>query len=770
MKKLLQIACASLCVALTVILFAACKTKNKSNSNEILGALANNLSNTYSTHSTIDFDAVTITLTYANKTTKTLTKGEIDIDVEDAKADTEFILLTSGLSAQTGGELEEETYAISVYVVETGKTYNLSNLPTITVTNNLSGFYDIVSFDAPAFVTTYKSNSAAENISNTDGTKFYQTASYYVGAQNGFVIKPTLTVSSKNDSSYLVPDDYNVTVTVNGTAVVNGGDYDDFSYDNFTFYFKSSAIDENKSFAISILPADYETNLSGDPIKAVTLTVKVGDGYNVYNAVDLGRINLVSESIVLGQYNRHTENKIFYDETNNAAGHLVYKDTSVIWKAFLEQKVEEGIIADDLAPVNGIFIHGDIIVTAADLPADYFITTAEATAHSNAALEGTLRDYSFLYNHYMENDFTFNGNLFSINFSGIKVGLSIIESDEHDDTQKHLKYYTSTQANFEMGHSTAFVFTGKNNQLSYQVANFINTNLTGNIQENINSENDTVIKQASGGLILLKAISSEVKATNNLSRLFFIGYYSELNASANFEVNGVQKESHNGIAVDHCKILDNYTSAVYSWCGQNNTITNSLLDTSGGPSVFLIDRANYINNNYVNNDPASWVIDDATVIDNDLIGSESWFTLTDTSQLATALKNLDQLLSGYGKTIISKTNDKDSSIQYMNILALGMDCLYQGSEDKHIDVSFTYGNWEYHLTPEVSTTYQGLVYVNSSDGSQITVSINQQTGAYSPASAPTGTFQGDKLVILHPMNLAKTYAVIILQVYDKSAN
>lgn len=50
--------------------------------------------------------------------------------------------------------------------------------------------------------------------------------------------------------------------------------------------------------------------------------------------------------------------------------------------------------------VNAVYMHNDIEVKVEDLPSDYFVTTGEAGAYTKA--DGSLRDYSFLYTHYLK--------------------------------------------------------------------------------------------------------------------------------------------------------------------------------------------------------------------------------------------------------------------------------------------------------------------------------------------------------------------------------
>ncbi|MCD8206932.1 MAG: hypothetical protein LUD72_03245, partial [Bacteroidales bacterium] len=64
---------------------------------KIVNVEVNNLDVYYLTTSTIDFDAVTLTVAFDDGSTEVLTEKEYDIDDKDAAENTEFILGTDGL-------------------------------------------------------------------------------------------------------------------------------------------------------------------------------------------------------------------------------------------------------------------------------------------------------------------------------------------------------------------------------------------------------------------------------------------------------------------------------------------------------------------------------------------------------------------------------------------------------------------------------------------------------------------------------------------------
>ena len=82
----------------------------------------NGIATAYMTEDTIEWDKLTVTATYSDKTTKTFTA--IEFDVEAAKEDTELVVYTSGLHAQSS--LEEGEYTIEAALSsELTKKYSL---------------------------------------------------------------------------------------------------------------------------------------------------------------------------------------------------------------------------------------------------------------------------------------------------------------------------------------------------------------------------------------------------------------------------------------------------------------------------------------------------------------------------------------------------------------------------------------------------------------------------------------------------------------------
>ncbi|MBQ7467137.1 MAG: hypothetical protein IJS74_03600 [Clostridia bacterium] len=725
MKKFWLFISSILSAILVVVGLSACNPKKVVEDYTITSVKANNLYSTYHTSDTINFSDVTIEVTFKNGTKVTLTQGEVDIEKENAKEGTQFILNTDGLGTQTAGELEEGEYQISVYLSAYATTKQ--DLMTVTVTEDLSTKYNLYSFLGPQTIAGddgYEKNIVT---SETDESKFYKADGYYVGDDNEFRFKPRLEIGKTEDESFEA-DNYKVKVTVNGTEIVEGQQYDLFKYENFKFYFKDGTewTDENNTFTISMLPADFAKNAYGRNITPVIFTVKVADGYNVYDAVDLGRLSLVSDAFkadaVRTTYERWQSGEVFYNP-NGGFKRVVYYQ---LWEDFLTSKGKT-----NLKPVNAMFIHNDITVTSADIPQEYLISVAEAKAfvgsnneNDYGYLVNSFRDEGWLYPHYMENDFTFNGNMFKLDFSNIKWCLS-----NSDGSTGDAFYYTQNQSNYFMSHAVLFGFLGKSDNTSAQKAIFKNVESIGN-SKNITKKTDQEANEASGSFIYFKSDASEVDVDNCIAKAFMIAFYSEYNKKVYSEGEQPELLANNGLDVSYCKIYDCYNSGLFSYWGENNTLTHSELKRFGGPTIFLINGTE----KGAKESSAEWTIDDETIIESEVTGEEAWFAINGATGAALKIINFS--------SILSEQTDKYFAIDgKINMKAVALESAYLGSTDSILYNFFRIGDSKIALNMgnptsaeqmQAGTTIYTLVSLSQKDPSTWT---QDEVNAYNEAMA-----------------------------------
>lgn len=658
MKKF-SIAIFSIMVLVVSVFFAGCGETPEEK--EIRTVAAQGLRDAYYVTETIDFSSVNLLVTYSDGSSETLTRGEVDLEnAADRNSETQFILYTSGLS--TAEPREEGNYPITCLIVGEETTRSLM---TIEIRDDMSLAYDLAIFADPNFVQTYKDNYAdATNSGSVIGAEgylesaFMVTSGYTVGNDNEFIYKPTYTLFRKN-STDPVEANINVEVEVRENNNLVGSNVYTFNNDTYGFTFTDDAI--GHTYTITMSPSDWD--LDELLMNESTFTVTVQDGWNVYNALDLGRINLFNEEnideIDFANYYKMSVRNIFYDPETFAGsgyGNIKYYE---LWEEFLTEK---GLT--NLTEINGVYIHSDIVVTDQDIPSEYFISSEETSVQSAV---GTIRDFAFLYSHYILTDFTVNGNLFSIDLSGLRAGMSYASNDDAP-----LTIYSSEADFTEPGHSTVFAFIGYEGG---PTATLCNLDARGNMSTAYSADPDMEGMDAvgaAGSLIFVKSIFGETYVDNIISKEFLISLYME-------GETGLKT-----MDVSNSKVFDCFNSGIFSFGSDNNTVTNSHLERFGGPVMFLISRAGN-DNELVGS--AGVTVDASSKLESMVEGTEGWFAITGGDLIAASIKStLDTSLNKYGATILHDNATK------FNLITLVMDSEYLNSNKTSIYGSYKYGD------------------------------------------------------------------------------
>ena len=454
--------------------------------------------------------------------------------------------------------------------------------------------------DAKHEFVLYSQNKSVDP-SKDDG--FYdRTQSFKVGDDNTFNVKPELTVVDA--ATFLPVDkewdyDFTITVTLDGKAV---GDeyYSVVDARSCDIKFTEAAI--GKTFTISVTPGGIDASKAERFTKSVT--VEVVDGYNVYDAKELGYVD--------------TREK---DSTVDAPN----MENGERWKCGWYDFKKDNGLNPDLHPASLIF-QTNIKVTVDDLPANYFYTKAEAQALNDTKAEGSLVDYIYLYMYTQSGDITVDGNYFSLDFSAIP--LIVRESCK------------TTGVGEVIGHSAAF------KSIAGSDVTFQNINMSGNAR-NATSDAD---RNLSGGLIFVKGAGSETfQAKNIIATKFYITFFGE----EPFTENG----NLTVFNLDQTKCYNNYNSFLYNW-GSKMDISNSLFKGCGGP-ITIQDHTStntYEEDNgmkVLGNAPTTNFVD--CIFDNYVAGQEAWFQQFGATALVNNIKAMSDLLvaSGLGKSYVT---------------------------------------------------------------------------------------------------------------------
>ena len=452
-------------------------------------------------------------------------------------------------------------------------TVKATNNPSITASCNVKVVDNVVvsNVDAKHEFVLFDTNKGKDSASN-DG--FYdRTQTYKVGDDNAFNIKPELTVL---DAETYLPvsaskwnHDFDISVKLNGTVVTDNY-YSVIDARNCDIKFTEAAI--GKKFTISVCPGGIPSDRVARFTKSIE--VEVVDGYNVYDAKELG----------------------YFDtrEANSEEDSFALENGTRWQCKWTEFKTANGM-NPALHPAS-LILQKDIKVTTADLPSNYFYTAAEAAAINDTRAAGSLHDWAYLYLHTTTDDVTLDGNYFALDLTEIPL----VTREDHKDTP----------VGGVISHSAAFKAI-RGNEVKFQ-----NINMSGNAK-NATSDADNIY---GGGFIFVKAAGcTTFSACNMIATKFYITVMSERQYD--------QYGQKTVFGLNYMKCFNNYNSFLYNW-GANMHVKNSLFTNCGGPVIIQdhSDTNEYEQQNgmIVLGNPSSTIFEDCT-LNNYVAGSEAWF-------------------------------------------------------------------------------------------------------------------------------------------------
>ena len=500
---------------------------------------------------------------------------------------------------------------------ETTITVRATNNPSISATCNVKVVDNVIvsNVDAKHEFVLFDTNKAKSSSQN-DG--FYdRTQTYKVGDDNAFNVKPELTVL---DAATYLPvsankwnHDFDISVKLDGTVV--GNDYyvvlDARSCD---IKFTEAAV--GKKFTVSVCPGGIPTERVTRFTKSID--VEVVDGYNVYNAKELG---------------------YFDTREANSTEDSFRMENGETWQCkWTEFKTANGM-NPNLHPA-ALILQKDLKVTTADLPANFFYSAADAAAASDTAAAGSLHDWAYLYLHTTATDITLDGNYFELDLSEIPL----VTREDHEDTP----------VGGVVSHAAAFKAI-RGNEVKFQ-----NINMSGNAK-NATSDADKIY---GGGFIFVKAAGcTSFNAYNMIATKFFITIMSER--------QHYQDSPKTVFDINYMKCFNNYNSFLYNW-GATMNIKNSMFTNCGGPVIIQdhSDTKEYESNNgmVVLGNPSSTTFEDC-IINNYVAGSEAWFQQFNATALVPQIKQLSDLLLATGLPKCFVTNEAHEGKAYQQLAA-----------------------------------------------------------------------------------------------------
>lgn len=597
---------------LAVTSLASCNTEQTSSSgNNSSGNVASNSDS----QGGENIDLVSISLNKTSTEIMLESTEQLTVTYNPANASDKAVLWSSNNTAVA--TVDANGLVSAVATGEAVITVSASNNPSITASCNVKVVDNVIvsNVDAKHEFVLFDTNKAKSSTQN-DG--FYdRTQTYKVGDDNAFNIKPELTVL---DAETYLPvsankwnHDFDISVKLEGAAVGNEY-YSIVDARSCDIKFTEAAV--GKKFTVSVCPG-------GIPAERVTrftksIDVEVIDGYNVYNAKELGYFDTREAN--------STEDSFRMENG---------QDWQCKWTEF---KSANGM-NPELHPA-ALILQKDLKVTTADLPANFFYSAADAAAAGDADAAGSLHDWAYLYLHTTATDITLDGNYFELDLSEIPL----VTREDHEDTP----------VGGVVSHAAAFKAI-RGNEVKFQ-----NINMSGNAKNATNDDD----KIYGGGFIFVKAAGSATfNAYNMIATKFFITIMSER--------QHYPDSPKTDFLINYMKCFNNYNSFLYNW-GANMHIKNSMFTNCGGPVIIQdhSDTKEYEQNNgmVILGNPSTTIFEDCQ-INNYVAGTEAWFQQFNATALVPQIKQTSDLLLATGLPKCFVTNEAHEGKAYQQLAA-----------------------------------------------------------------------------------------------------
>ena len=481
-------------------------------------------------------------------------------------------------------------------------------------------FYSILGFDKPKFQTDWAfarllhtDNPATADFDETELNFVDRTQSYKVGDENPFIYLPIITALNDEGDDIEVGA-YTSKVTV---ELKEGSTYTKLEgaaleavveVDNTksSFDFKQAAV--GKTYRITVEPAN-----NPNEVPELSIEVEVVDGFNVHNIAELSAMD---------------NNPRAVDD-------------------WAEYKAAHGITQ---TAQDGIVLHGNLEVTANDIPKSYtynYNANGDNLDGATAENNGTLKYKQTIYCRDAQTPFTVYGNYFTI------------------DT--HKIPYSVDYPDGEFGHTYIFGFGGDDHECpgTKQAACRVESiYMIGNS----NKDDSTQLRGGNNGIIS----SSENLVINNMVSRAFLTHFSTVdsvaasysNAIYNYDVKTTIQNSH---------MYDSYSMMGFAWGDVEVEINDCTFKRAGGPTIMatqVVERHEVtegegddaVTREEIDNIRAPKVTVNGGTTQSYLAGTEGWFDLTPGA--GTAVQTQILPLSGI---IHSTTTKLDAGLAQMGV-------------------------------------------------------------------------------------------------------
>lgn len=522
--------------------------------------------------------------------------------------------------------------------------------------------YTTTSFTAPSFVTLYNSNKANQNTYDKTGSTgikgFTETnKTYIVGSANPFVFAPIMLAKPVGEEKSIIVSDYSISAKV---YIKNGTDYSELTGEDLAKYvsinetsktFQFTELANGKEFKIEVTPENGSSDF------LVTFEFKVINGYNVYNADDL---SVVDNTNMGDKWNTlKSTNKISTDLNISAV--ILHNDIS---------------IRKENLPENHFYKEGDVVNDIALNKNDIDYDRALGSLKDSGSVKDPI---GAIYTRTLKagETFTMEGNYFKISIQDMPL---IVRGD--GKVSETLDKAITT-------HTTLFRFIPEKNQNGDFAGDYTTTNIN-NVAFYGNSKKSE-IPALSGGMMCMKADSTNLNLSNCLSQAWFISFMIEGN---NDYADNIQAKFYKTNAYDA------YNTLLYVWAGRNVVLEECKFIGAGGP-VMIVDHVDNNENTgeggYISN-----VTNKNSTLESWVAGTEGWFVTYGATALVTQMSAFDAMFRPMGITIT-----KDGKLNLISVYKSGS---AEGLTNSQIRGSFSDVDCSYSMKFNDDKTLLHLAY------------------------------------------------------------
>ncbi len=475
----------------------------------------------------------------------------------------------------------------------------------------------LLRMDKPISIKNFESRTQSTNLDSTDdlynksnlskGNFFEGSADelmYKVGDKGLFKFNPVATARYSDETEKVYEGEIEYTRTL---EVYNGASYEaaaqaDYDNEEDGIRFHSSAV--GKQFKLTVAAAESDDYNLGS-INPSTLEFKVVAGYNAYSLAELSLFSNVgvSSEHPIDWESYRTSNGVTASVSDANGGIVLHNDI---------------VVKEDIIPAGGLFTKNYwdqyLATTSGQNDLSAWMGTMGISSEEDALdiLYDSPKDFQTLLErdtNSIDEDFTLEGNFFSINMSSLKP---IVKAEDDSlvafqgGDGSHAQFFginssSSDRARIEASNDDMFAFR--------------NFQIIGN--GSIATTDSLQVKLAKGGLIGIKHNSVKADYSNIVAHGLFIAFMPE--AFNDLQVN------KGALHMERTKAYDLYSSVFYFFGTQNNVIEDSWFTQSSGPLFFMDEHFMYDDSDHIIGVFPVYVDCENIYAYNPVQGDEPWF-------------------------------------------------------------------------------------------------------------------------------------------------